>query len=123
MLAAVAVPRQQVLTARNLRTEASLLAESVRSAAQLGHTLWQAQGEPPVLQLDRGAVHMVNGYPAADDLSLLLEPAEAMAFSHDGGSWQHHERDDDSPCGVSYAPPLASAPEPIVRLRVSGCGL
>lgn len=123
MLAAVAVPRQQVLTARSLRTETGALAESVRSAALLGHSLWQAQGEPPVLQTGRGRIEIINGYPAAEDLALLLEPAEVMAFDHTKGTWQHRERGDDSPCGVAYAPPLASTQEPVVRLRVSGCGL
>ncbi len=123
MLAAVAVPRQQALTASSLRTEAGALAESVRSAALLGHSLWQAQGEPPMLQIGRGRVEIINGYPAAKDLALLLEPAEVMAFSHERGTWQHRDRDEESPCGVTYAPPLASSQEPVVRLRVSGCGL
>lgn len=123
MLAAVAVPRQQVLTARSLRTESGALAESVRSAALLGHSLWQAQGEPPTLQIGRGRIQIVNGYPSREDLALLIEPAEVMAFHHEDGTWQHRERGEESPCGVTYAPPLVSTQEPVVRLRVSGCGL
>lgn len=121
LLATFAVPRQQALTAQSQRTEVGALTESVRSAAGLAHALWQAQGQPAVLELERGAVRMVNGYPAAGDLALLLEPPETMAFNHAAGDWQHRDRDAASPCGVSYRPPAQGGSEPLVRVLLSGC--
>ncbi len=121
MLAAVAVPRQQNLTAETHRAEVSALADSIRSAAHFGHTLWQARGRPASVDLGRRHIGIVNGYPAAADLALLLEQPEVMAFRHAGGTWQHRDRGAGEPCGVSYAPPRPGAREPNVRLRVSGC--
>lgn len=121
LLATFAVPRQQALTAQSQRTEVGALSESVRSAADLAHALWQAQDRPAVLELERGPVRMINGYPAAGDLAKLLEPPEAMAFNHADGDWQHRDRDAASPCGVSYRPPVQGGSEPLVRVLLSGC--
>lgn len=103
------------------RTEVTALALSVRGAARFGHAQWQAQGGPAALAVARGRVAVINGYPASGDLALLLEPPEAMAFSHARGRWQHHGLDASRPCGVSYAPPARMGAEPSVTLQVSGC--
>lgn len=120
-LAAVAVPRQQDLTARSRLTEVQALADSLRSAAQLGHSLWQAQGRPASIETVGGRVRMVNGYPAAADLARLLEAPETMAFTHAGGAWRHRDDRGDALCGVGYAPPAAAAGAPSVRLHTAGC--
>jgi len=120
-LAAVAVPRQRDVTAETRRTEISALADSIRGAARFGHSLWQAGGAPEVLEAEHGRVAIVNGYPAADDLALLLEEPETMAFTHAGGAWQHRGLGPDRPCGVSYAPPARPGKAPDVRLILAGC--
>lgn len=120
-LAAVAVPRQQDLTSRNRLTEVQALADSLRSSARLAHSLWQAQGEPAAITVRRGRVHMVNGYPAAADLALLLEEPETMAFTHEGGAWRHRDDRGDAFCGVGYAPPASASGSPSIRLQTAGC--
>ncbi len=120
-MAAVAVPRQRDVTAQARRTESMALAQSISSAARFGHSLWQAGGGPDVLQAGRGPIAIVNGYPAADDLPLLLEEPETMAFDHAGGAWQHRGLPRDRRCGVSYAPPAQPDEAPVVRLNVAGC--
>jgi type II secretory pathway pseudopilin PulG len=120
-LAAVAIPRQQVLTTRNRLTEVRSLAESLRSAAQLGHSLWQAQGEPAAIETLGGRVRMVNGYPSAGDLARLLEAPETMAFAHEGGAWRHRDDRGEAFCGVGYAPPASPSGSPSISLRTTGC--
>lgn len=121
MLAAVAVPRQQDLTAEAHRAEVTALAGSVTSAARFGHALWQARGGPAAIETPRGRVDFVNGYPAAADLALLIEQPEAMAFRHASGTWQHRDRGEGELCGVRYAPPQPGRADPQVHLLVSGC--
>lgn len=121
LLAVVAVPRQRDISAKTHRTEAMALAGSVQSAARLGHSLWRARGQPKALHVDRGRVAMVNGYPAAADLALLLEEPEAMAFEHSNGSWQHRDVSSDRPCAVTYAPPARSGQGPLVSENLAGC--
>jgi hypothetical protein len=121
LLAAVAVPRQQDMSAAAHRREVDALAQSIRGAAQFAHDLWRNQGEPPVLALARGEVRIVNGYPAAADLALLLEEPEAMAFRQVGGAWQHRDRSAGRLCGVAYAPPAAGGGAPEVRLHLKSC--
>jgi hypothetical protein len=120
-LAAVAVPRQQDLTTRNRLTEVHSLADSLRSAAQLGHSLWQAQGRPAVIATLGGPVRIVNGYPSAAGLARLLEAPEMMAFAHEGGAWRHRDDRGDAFCGVGYAPPASPSGSPSIRLRITGC--
>jgi type II secretory pathway pseudopilin PulG len=120
-LAAVAVPRQQDLTTRNRLTEVRSLAGSLRSAAQLGHSLWLAQGEPASIETRGGRVRIVNGYPAAADLARLLEAPETMAFMHEGGAWRHRDDRGDAFCGVGYATPATPSGSPSIRLRITGC--
>ncbi len=121
VLAAVAIPRQQGMTAAARRAEVNALAGSIRGAAAFGHALWEARDEPSGVDTARGHVRIVNGYPAAADLALLLEPSEAMAFRHAQGSWRHRDAGVDERCGVSYAPPASARVDPDVRLQVSGC--
>lgn len=121
MLAAVAVPRQQDLTSRNRLTEVQALADSLRSAARLGHSLWQAQGEPASIESRGGRVRMVHGYPAAADLALLLEAPETMAFAREGGVWRHRDGRGARLCGVGYAPPASASGMPSIRLHTTGC--
>lgn len=121
MLAAVAVPRQQSMTGAAYRAEVNALAGSVRGAAAFGHAQWQARGEPAGLDTARGRVRMVNGYPAAADLDLLLEPSEVMAFRHARGTWRHRASDAGEHCSVRYTPPETSRVEPTVQLQTSGC--
>lgn len=124
-LAALAVPRQREVSAQTHRTEIEAMASSIRSAASLGHALWRARGGPATLEVERGAVKvrvaMVNGYPAAGDLALLLEEPETMAFVHAGGAWRHRGVGEGNRCGVNYAPPQRPNQPPSVRLEVTDC--
>ena len=118
MLAAVAVPLQSDVGAEVRRTEVAALARSIEGAARLGHSLWQAAGAPAVLETGRGRVAIVNGYPAAADLPLLLEKAESLAFAHERGMWTHR---DAGSCGVRYAPPDRRGGSPILEPDLTGC--
>jgi hypothetical protein len=120
-LAAVAVPRQQELTERNRLTEVQALADSVRSAAMFGHSVWHTRGMPEVLDIAGGPVRIVNGYPAAGDVALLMERAESLGFAQSGGTWRHHDERGGEICGVQYAPPADAAQPPTVRLHTKGC--
>lgn len=117
----MALPRQRDVTAEARRTEVSALATSVRSAARFGHSLWQAGGAPDVLTVARGRVRFVNGYPSANDLPLLLERSETLAFAHSAGEWQHRDSSATRLCGVSYAPPARRGQPPRIELEASGC--
>ena len=120
-LAGMAIPHQQEMGGVARRTEVSALAASVRSAARLGHSLWQAQGGGASLNAARGRVRVLNGYPVPEDLGLLLEEPEEMAFRHSRGRWQHRDLALGHPCGVTYAAPPRAGAEPEVSLQVSGC--
>ncbi|MCC7257007.1 MAG: hypothetical protein IT486_01395 [Gammaproteobacteria bacterium] len=117
----MAVPRQQELNASTRRGSVEALGESVRSAAQFGHALWEAQGGPAALQVTRGRVAIINGYPAPGDVALLLETPETMGFAGRGGHWQHEAVDATRGCGLSYAPPTAMGSVPRVTLHLDGC--
>lgn len=125
VLAAVALPRQRAVTAGTRRTETNALAASIRSAAELGHSLWRARGGPATLEVQRGAatvrVAMINGFPAPRDIALLLEEPETMAFTRDGASWRHRSLSEGQRCGVSYAPPQRVNQPPRIELEVSDC--
>jgi hypothetical protein len=121
-VAAFAIPRQQTLSAEQERREAAALADSLRSAADLGHRLWLAAGQPPELELGASRVRIVHGYPHAQDIDALLEPGELLAFrARRDGHWQHRERTGAAPCGVRYAPPAEATRAPAIRLQLDGC--
>jgi hypothetical protein len=120
VLAAMAIPRQLAVSAEARRAQVVALEASIRSAARFGHSLWQAAGAPEALEAGRGRVTMVNGYPSATGLSLLLEQAEAMAFTHEGGAWRHRDGGAER-CAVLYAPPARRGAAPSVEVDVGGC--
>lgn len=118
-LAVVALPRQRATVAQTQGTEVTALARSVASAAEFGHRLWSAQGGSE-LATPQGRVGIVNGYPAAGDLAKLLEPGEAMAFEHEGGTFRRQGTADDG-CAVVYAPPARAGGSAVVEQQTDGC--
>jgi hypothetical protein len=121
LLAVVAVPRHLDLSSANRRTEVRALAASIDSAARLGHSLWQARGQPSRVDFAGKNVTVVNGFPVAVDLAQLLEASESTGFAFRNGAWQHRGRAAAHPCGVTYAPPLRLGEEPLIRPHLAGC--
>ena len=121
LLAALAVPRQRDLTTETRRTEVIALAGSVHSAAHFGHALWRANGGHAVLNVQRGRIAVVNGYPAAAELARLLEEPETMAFTQANGEWHHRGLETGRRCGVRYAPPPRSGGQPTIEIRLEDC--
>jgi hypothetical protein len=121
LLAMMAVPRHSVFTSEIRRQQVAALSASVRSAAQLGHALWRANGEPLVLAMPRGRVMMIDGYPTPADLRFLLDDSEGMAFRASRGTWQHRDLPVDRPCGLTYSAPARAGDEPAVRPHLDGC--
>ena len=121
-LAAVALPGQREVTAETRRMETAALASSLHSAAALGHSLWRARGAPEMLEIERNGtmvrVAMLNGYPTAASLPLLLEAPETTGFSQVGGAWRHGGT---AACAVSYAPPRFMGNRPEISTDTSGC--
>lgn len=117
-LAMIALPRDWHSTTAVRRAEVAALAGSLASAAALGHSLWLADGAPATLELPRGTVRIVNGYPAESDLPRLLEPAETLAFVQEGSRWAHRDAHD---CAVRYAPPARRGGTAAVASETEGC--
>jgi hypothetical protein len=109
------------VTAETRRTEVTALAASVRSAARFGHSLWLAQGGGTALAVRRGRIHIVNGYPAAGDLALLLEEPETMAFVGEKGLWRHGGVPPGRECHIRYAPPSHSGAQPQIDVALDDC--
>jgi type II secretory pathway pseudopilin PulG len=118
--AGMAVPRQQDLAREARRAQVIALARSAGSAAALAHSQWEARGRPATVSGSRGLVAMVNGYPSAATLPLLLAEAEAVAFAHDAGRFRHVEASSPA-CGVSYAPPATGESAPRIVSQIDGC--
>jgi type II secretory pathway pseudopilin PulG len=121
LLAVVAVPRHLDISAANRRTEVRALAAGIESAAELGHSLWSARGQPSRIAIAGTPVAVINGYPSPADLARLLEEAESTAFAFANGTWQHRERTAARPCGVTYAPPARGGEKPLIRAHFAGC--
>ena len=119
--AVVAVPRH-VQLATDLRLEqVTALTRGARTAAQLAHSRWLAERQPPTIEGARGVVAMSNGYPSAATLPLMLGAAETVTFIYDGGVWRNAGLSADKPCGVSYQPPAAPGQNPAISPLTSGC--
>ena len=122
ILAVVALPNHRVATAETRSMETAALAASLTSAAALGHSLWRARGAPGKLDIERNGtmvrVAMVNGYPSAASLPLLLEEPETNGFSQVGASWRHGGT---ATCAVTYAPPRWMGNRPEISTDTSGC--
>ena len=123
-LAAVALPGQRAVTAETRRMETAALASSLRSAADLGHSLWLARGAPDTLEIERdGAtvrVAMRNGYPSAASLPLLLEEPETNGFAQTGDTWRH-EAGGAGKCRVTYEPARSPGAKPHITSHLEGC--
>jgi hypothetical protein len=120
MAAGFAVPRQADLARAARREQVEALARSAGSAAALAHAQWEARGRPPTLPGARGLVAMVNGYPSAATLPLLLATAETAPFAHESGAFRHAAADGRG-CGVDYAPPGDSGAAPRITTLTDGC--
>ena len=123
-LAAVALPGQREVTAETRRMETAALASSLRSAADLGHSLWLARGAPDTLEIERDGVTvrvaMKNGYPSAASLPLLLEEPETNGFAQTGDTWRHQAGGAGS-CGATYEPPRSQGAKPQITPHLEGC--
>jgi type II secretory pathway pseudopilin PulG len=119
LAAAVAVPRQQDLARDTRRAQVVALARSAGSAATLAHSQWQAGGKPATLRGTRGLVAMINGYPSAATLPLLLAEPEAAGFAHDAGEFRHSGA--AGSCGVRYLPPASAGTAPRIVSNLEGC--
>lgn len=120
MAAAIAVPRQSGLASEARRGQVAALARSAESAARLAHSQWEARGRPPAVPGSRGLIAMVNGYPSAATLPLLLAEAETAPFVHEAGAFRHAEAG-AAGCGVQYAPPADSGAPPRITATTDGC--
>lgn len=112
LLATLAIPGQRDTASLNRRTEVQALAAGLRSAAQLGQALGRAQS---------GTSGLVNGYPAAADIARLMTPAETMAFTLSGDTFQHRDAAPGARCGVRYAPPQHPGGAPLLQPLTDGC--
>ena len=121
VLAAVAVPRQLQLSGEVRRADAQSLAGSVASAVQLANSFWLASDQPARLELARGDVAIINGYPSMTTVANTLEESETAAFEFSRGRWQHRDSRSSAPCGVSYSPPAAIGELPRIVIEQSGC--
>jgi hypothetical protein len=121
MLAVVAVPRHLSISSEARLADASHLALSVESAVSLAHSVWEAQSGPSTLNLPRGRVRMVNGYPSATTVQLILDDAETADFEFHAGRWQHRDLGPGRTCGVAYEPPAAPALLPKIETLYRGC--
>lgn len=121
ILAGMAVPQRQDQATVNRCAEVRALAGSIRSAALLGHALWEARGHPATLEVPGGKVAIVNGYPAAGDIARLMEAPETLAFTQAGGEFRHRDVAAGTRCGVSYAAPGRAGAEPEARVELGGC--
>ncbi len=121
VLATVAIPRQFELATEFRRADVASLAGSVNSAAQLANAFWVAAEQPDVLQLTRGDVAIINGFPSAATVAWTLESAETAAFNFAGGRWQHRDTPFGEPCGVTYEPPAVPGKQPRITLDQAGC--
>ena len=121
VLAAVAIPRQFDLATEFRRAETASLAGSVSSAVLLANAFWEASKQPEVLQLSRGDVAMINGFPSAATVAWTLESSETSAFTFSGGRWQHRDTPFGEPCGVTYEPPAALGEVPRITVEQTGC--
>ena len=121
MLTVVALPRYVNVSQDTRHSQAITLSSSVESAVRRANTLWQASGEPQSLQFDNGTVEMVNGYPSAATLAVLMRAADLTVFDFNDGSWQHTGVSRRYLCGVSYWPPDRSGQLPVIQSYLSDC--
>ena len=121
VLATVAIPRQFELATEFRRADTASLAGSVNSAVLLANAFWVAAEQPQVLQLTRGDVAMINGFPSAATVAWTLESSETAAFKFAGGRWQHRDTPFGEPCGVTYEPPAALGEQPRIIVEQDGC--
>jgi hypothetical protein len=122
-LATVALPRQREVMAETRRTETHALVASLRSAASFGHALWIARGAPDSLAIERNGatvrIAMVNGYPSAASLPLLLEEPELAGFARTGATFRY--RGAGEGCSITYVPPQRPGTAPGIDADTSGC--
>lgn len=121
MLGAIAVPRLSSVSHENRYHQAVILSNSVENAAKQANAHWRANGKPSELQLNGGVVDMVNGYPSAATLSVLVDDDELSPFDFNDGSWQHAAVSRRQLCGVSYWPPAQSGYFPVIRSHLNDC--
>ncbi len=133
LIVAVAIPGQHEAAAVNRRSEVLALAESLRSAARLGHAFWLAQADPAAQRRKGGPTELViaggrggrvafiHGYPVAADVSRLMEAAETAAFTRSGDSFRHRDVTPGRRCDVTYTVPESAGSEPVLQIDTSGC--
>jgi MSHA pilin protein MshA len=73
ILGAVALPRYQDLENRARVESLSGMTANIRSAANMAHGLWLANGNTTPITVDGVAVNIVNGYPDANGIFNLIQ--------------------------------------------------
>jgi hypothetical protein len=120
LLVVLAIPAQRTVTSETRAAEVRALAASIGGAAAFAHSIWQSQGAPPEIVVKRGRVQLVNGYPTATTVSLLLEESELMAFRPQQGGLQHRSATGGG-CAVQYRPSPRRGERPVVSVQTTGC--
>lgn len=119
-LATVALPRFAGLDEASRLEAISDLAAEIRSQAELSHAIWISAGQPPTLIHNNETVVLVDGYPSADAMSLLL--VGDTLFEYDGGRYHYAAGGKAVPnCHVSYVPPPMGESRPRISAVVEGC--
>jgi hypothetical protein len=121
LLAGVAIPSHQGATTAAREQEVRAVAASLDGAARFAHSLWQAQGAPREIKVRRGRVAMVNGYPSAQGVALLLEESELLGFAASAGTLQHRDARQGDRCGVRYRSSARVGEPPSIVLALDGC--
>jgi MSHA pilin protein MshA len=115
ILAAFAVPRFMGLETQARIASVNSLAGTLRSAASMAHSVYEARGNPanPVV-IDGQNVNFTNTYPDAASIGLLLAAGTlttnnlAGAFTQAGGTFTLNGATTPANCAVSYAAAAAN---------------
>ncbi len=81
ILAAFALPRFMGLENQARVAALNGMAGSVRSAANMAHGVWMANGNVSPITVDGNAITIVNGYPNAAGIQLLIQDTTGFAVA------------------------------------------
>ncbi len=112
ILAAFALPRFMGLENQARVAALNGMAGSVRSAANMAHGVWLANGNVSPITVDGNAVTIVNGYPDAAGIQSLIQDTTgfAVAVAAPNTTFTPNNARTPANCKITYGQATVAAP-------------
>ncbi|HXR89397.1 MAG TPA: prepilin-type N-terminal cleavage/methylation domain-containing protein [Steroidobacteraceae bacterium] len=126
ILAAVALPKFMGLEDQARIAALNGMTGSIRSAANMAHGVWLANGNTGTITVDGASITMVNGYPNAAGIQSLTQDSTGFGITRSGTTATFTPNDARTPatCNVVYKEATATLPftitvQPAATLQTS----